>query len=136
MTIQNIALFKGLAAKMDYLNQRQAIVSQNVANADTPGYVPKDLEPVDFRNLLRKSTGENVVRTEATQPGHISDTTNLADPQSGAQKKVYEVAPSGNAVVLEEQMITSSQITLDYNLLSTLLQRNVGLIRTALGVGA
>ena len=40
MTIDNIGLFQALGAKMDYLGQRQRIISQNVANSDTPGYQP------------------------------------------------------------------------------------------------
>ena len=43
MTTQDIGLFKALGAKMDYLGQRQRVIAQNVANADTPNYRPNDL---------------------------------------------------------------------------------------------
>ena len=38
-------------------------------------------------------------------------------------------------VILEEQMVNSTQTTMDYNLMTTLYQKNVGLIRTALDRG-
>ena len=53
MTTQSIALFKAIGAKMEYLSQRQNIISQNIANADTPGYQPKDLKPVDFGQTVK-----------------------------------------------------------------------------------
>ncbi|HOO82875.1 MAG TPA: flagellar basal body protein, partial [Alphaproteobacteria bacterium] len=56
MTTENIALLKALGAKMDFLNQRQRVISQNIANTDTPGYRPKDLKPVDFGNVLQNVT--------------------------------------------------------------------------------
>ncbi len=34
---------------MSYLSQRQEIISSNIANADTPGYLTRDVEmPIDF----------------------------------------------------------------------------------------
>ena len=37
-----------LRERMTWLNQRQDTLSQNVANADTPRYVARDLKPLDF----------------------------------------------------------------------------------------
>lgn len=52
MSIQNVPLFKAIGAKMQYLDKRQAVLSQNIANADTPNYQPKDLTKVDFGRVL------------------------------------------------------------------------------------
>ena len=41
-----------LRERMTWLNQRQDVLSQNVANADTPGYVARDLKPLDFDDML------------------------------------------------------------------------------------
>ena len=49
------------------------------------------------------------------------------------QKMTYEVTPSGNAVVLEEQMIKANENTMDFNLLTNLMRKQSGMIRTALG---
>ena len=50
-------------------SQRQRLIASNIANADTPGYVARDL---DFRQALRDATGAAPVRAlAATQDGHI-----------------------------------------------------------------
>ncbi len=134
MTTQNIGLFKALGAKMDYLSQRQRIISQNVANADTPNYRPQDLKPVDFGAVLKGVSGHKGVRMEATNPMHVGAEGKVADPKSGKQKQVYEVAPDGNSVVMEEQMLNANDTMMQYNLATSLYQKNVRLMKIALGV--
>jgi len=133
MTTQNIGLFKALNAKMHYLDTRQKVLAQNVANADTPGYVPKELSKVDFGSVLEKVTKDRGVRVNPTNPMHMPPENQIDDPKKRAAKLVYEVAPVGNEVSLEEQMIKSSQNTMEYNLMTTLYQKNVNMIKTALG---
>ncbi len=135
MTIENIALFQALGAKMDFLNQRQRVISQNIANTDTPGYRPKDLEKVDFSSVLKNVTksGQKNVHLETTDDGHLPPPSDvhMSDPRK--QKRTYEVAPAGNAVIMEEQLLNSGQTVMDYNLMTNLVQKNIGMIRTALG---
>ena len=133
MTTQNIGLFKAIGAKMNFLDQRQRVIAQNIANADTPTYLPKDLLPVDFGKVLTDVTKQTVVRPETTNPMHMPSPTHIDDPKNKEQKKVYEEAPAGNSVILEEQMVKSARNQMDYNLMTNLYQKNVNLIRTALG---
>jgi len=135
MTTQNLGLFQALNAKMSYLDQRQKVLAQNIANANTPDYKPKDLTRVDFSTVLKEVTDSNVLRPETTNPLHMPSPNDIADPKNRQMKKTYDVVPTGNAVVLEEQMVTSAQTATDYNLMTTLFQKNVSMIRTALGVG-
>ena len=134
MTIDNIGLFQALGAKMDYLGQRQRIISQNVANSDTPGYQPKDLKPVDFSHVLDQVTerGSNV-SLATTNSGHLPPNDAIANPRSGNQDETYEVAPAGNAVIMEEQLINSNRTVMDYNLMTNVMRKNVSLIQTAIG---
>lgn len=38
---------------MSYLSQRQEIIASNIANADTPGYLTRDVEmPIDFSEAI------------------------------------------------------------------------------------
>lgn len=133
MTTQNIGLFKAIGAKMNYLDQRQRVVSQNIANADTPSYQPKDLLPVDFGTVLKKVTSGVSLRPETTNALHMPSPNRIDDPENREQKKVYEEAPVGNSVILEEQMVMSAKTQMDYNLMTNLYQKNVSMIRTALG---
>lgn len=134
MTTQNISLFQAMNAKMNYLSQRQKVISQNIANADTPGYQPKDLEKVDFGRLLTNVTKEKTpsVGMMITDEAHLP-LNNAASTRAQTQKRTYEVAPSGNGVILEEQLMKSNDVQLNYNMMVNLYRSNVDMIRTALG---
>jgi flagellar basal-body rod protein FlgB len=134
MSTENISLFKALGAKMDYLTMRQRVISQNIANADTPGYKPQDLKPVDFGAVLKDVSGSNNVTMVSTNGMHMPSPDEIAQGKAAKKKDPYEVAPAGNAVVIEEQIINSNQSAMDYNLITSLYNKNVRMIKTALGV--
>lgn len=134
MTTQNLGLFQALNARISYLDQRQRVLAQNIANANTPDYKPKDLSKVDFGTVLKGLTDTKTLRPETTNPLHIpSSSHDIADPKTGKMKKTYDVMPTGNAVVLEEQMVNSAQTSTDYGLMTALYQKNVNMVRTAIG---
>lgn len=133
MDIKNIALFQAMGAKMNYLSTRQGVLAQNIANADTPEYRPRDLTKVDFGAVLQEVTGSKKVRMEKTNTGHMTPGGNIDDPKNRKSRITYEVAPGDNAVIIEEQMVKATQTTMDYNLMTNLMRKNVGMIQTALG---
>ncbi len=133
MDIKNIALFQAMGAKMNYLSTRQGVLAQNIANADTPEYRARDLSEVDFGAILTEVTGSKKVRMDRTNAGHMMPGGNINDPRHIKSRMTYEVAPDDNAVIIEEQMVKASQTTMDYNLMTNLIRKNVGMIQTALG---
>lgn len=121
---------------MAYLDKRQEVLAQNIANADTPNYRPKDLTEIDFGRLLDHVSGESKVakvRMSSTNEKHMPAMNELPDPDARKQKITYEVAPAENAVILEEQMVKSGETVMDYTLMTNVYRKNVGMIRTALG---
>ncbi len=133
----DIALFSALNAKIDYLDQRQKLIATNIANADTPNYRPMDMKAVDFGRVLQKVTGDRTnVQMATTQEGHMPAVAEMIDPKSMKMRSVYEVEPSGNAVVLEEQMVNANRTNIDYGLMLNVYRKNVGMLRTAIGAGA
>jgi flagellar basal-body rod protein FlgB len=136
MSGQEIALFKALGAKLDYLGQRHRVIAENIANADTPGYRPHDLKPVDFGAILKGvSEAPGGVTPAQTDAAHIGSPTGEASGGGEAnQKKVYEVAPVGNAVVIEEQLLSAGRNVMDYNLMLNIYQKQIGMMKIALGV--
>ncbi|MEX8519136.1 MAG: flagellar basal body rod protein FlgB [Leptothrix sp. (in: b-proteobacteria)] len=71
--------------------ERQRLIASNIANADTPGYVARDM---DFAAALREATGQ-------TQPAGTVLTTNAAHiaPQTGARTEpnlLYATASQTN----------------------------------------
>ncbi len=135
MDIKNIALFQAMGAKMNYLSTRQGVIAQNIANSDTPEYRARDLTDVDFGAVLKDVTGSKKIRMEQTAAGHIAPGGVMGKEREFKSKMTYEVAPADNAVIIEEQMVKASQTTMDYNLMTNLMRKNIGMIQTALGQG-
>lgn len=133
MSLGDLPLSKAMAAKMNYLDKRQQVLAQNIANADTPGYVSKDLTEVDFGSILKSITGMKKVTLETTKPGHLPNPNATAHTKDKKDRMVYEVAPDKNAVVLEEQMVKAAKTQMDFNLLTNLMSKHSGMYRTALG---
>ena len=61
-----------LRERMTWLNQRQDVLSQNVANADTPGYVARDLKPLDFDEGAERQRKFRRRTLMTTDPRHIA----------------------------------------------------------------
>lgn len=129
MPVTDLPLFSMLKTRMYWLNERQKVLAENVANADTPGFRGRDLKQLDFHEALR-STGE--VKLATTAPGHIGGSTGTSqfpmDNRGG-----FETTPRGNAVVLEDEMMKVAQTQIDYQAATALYSRSLGLIKTALG---
>lgn len=134
--MQDIGLLNAIGAKISYLSKAQEIVSQNIANADTPDYRPQELTPVDFSAFLGRTGNTGTVQLAATNPEHLSPAgTKAGNAKAKDQKMTYEVAPAGNAVILEEQLTKANAIRMDYDLAVNLYNRNINLLRTAIGTG-
>jgi flagellar basal-body rod protein FlgB len=133
MSIQNVPLMRAMASKMIYLDKRQGVIAQNMANADTPGYRPQDLTKVDFGKVLEKVTNTSRVSIQTTNPAHMPHADAVERAKGKSDRMTYEVAPAGNAVIMEEQMIKANQTQMDYNLMAGLLQKQSTMYRLALG---
>ncbi len=100
-----------LAAVLDVRSERHKIISSNIANLDTPGYLPKDLT---FRETLQGVTdngkGANMVVTNAR---HLSE-------RSAAEG---EVVVSGDKVDIDDQMAKMVENQLMYNFSVDLMAR-------------
>lgn len=115
--------------RMDWVAQRQAVLAENIANANTPKYTPSDITA--FKGELNKLLP---VQPVVTQAGHIA--TQVTDPRVTVRtKKTFESSPDGNAVVLDEQMAKLSESKTAYELAAGLFQKQFKFIKTALGKG-
>ena len=132
MNIESIPLFSMLRSRLGYLTQREGLISQNVANADTPGYAPSDLKPFTFAETL-KATAANAGGVEAarTNPAHIAGKIEAKSTWKTMDAPDSEARLDGNQVVLEEQMIKMSDARADYDTAVGLYTQSLGLLRLA-----
>lgn len=126
-----LSLTDVLARRMDWLTSRQTVLTKNIANADTPDYVPRDLKEGSFKRLAERQT--QALRPAATNAGHIQGTTlRDADGRALKQKERYETAPAGNAVIIEEQLVKMTETQTDYRTMTQLYRKHVNMIKLAL----
>jgi flagellar basal-body rod protein FlgB len=108
-----------------FRGQRMEILSQNIANADTPHFKAKDL---DFRQLLASAQDSSLQLTNA---GHTSQTPE--DTRTGVKYRVpYNTSFDGNTVELPVEQAKYGQYAADYQTTLSILENRISGIRKAL----
>ena len=125
-----LSMAKGLAA---HAGQRQSLVSENIANADTRDFKARDLKP--FAEVYAGADGDLGFAAKATRPGHagFGATAGAARPMEVA--KLGADSPNGNNVSLEDQMSRGAQAALHHDMAVTILKKTMDLLRMGIGRG-
>src|SRR3569623_1376271 len=131
MAHADIPLFAMLRSRMGYLSDKQRVISENVANASTPGYKPQDLKPFSFEAHVQAASGPGSMAV--TQPNHM--TPPGAKRGSPAAKPVNtkdsETTMDGNSVVLEEEMMKLTDARMDYDAAVGFYQKSLDILKLA-----
>ena len=133
MELTNLPVFGLIRQRMNWLNQRQEVIAQNVANADTPDYLAQDLKAFDFKNVIRQNRPKTQrVGINITKPTHIhaSRGQNSSSFREIDVRSPYETAPAGNQVILEEQMIKMNETVTNHNLITQIYRKQLAMFRT------
>ena len=131
MDMGQIPLFSLLTQRMQWLSGRQALLSQNVANADTPNYVARDLKPVDFGKIVAEQN--SATSLALTDVRHIPISAQSGTPYQQEDAFGEGGTPTGNIVSLKQEMIKLSDTQIQYQTATNLYQKAVNMFRTALG---
>jgi flagellar basal-body rod protein FlgB len=116
---------------MDWLTRRQEVLAQNVANANTPNYQSRDLEPLDFKKVFENTQAP--LQAAVTNSMHIQPPNEAPKFEAKEVKMPGESKPDGNSVMLEEQMQRIGEVKNNYDLSINILQKNIKMLKTALG---
>jgi flagellar basal-body rod protein FlgB len=131
MTIADLPIMNMLRTRMQWHQERQRLLAENVANADTPNFKPRDLAPLELNDALPRAASVALARTD---PSHLALSSSSGAGQFQLSRDGrYEVRPAGNAVNLEDEMLKVSSNQMDYQAATTLYTRSLGLLKTALG---
>jgi flagellar basal-body rod protein FlgB len=137
MNLDDIPLFSMLKGRLGYLNQRQQVVAQNIANADTPDYSPRDLKGFTFKSHLGAQTaavGTSSIGSIGGSAPHLLKTANpggQAAPFRPVSTPDSETTLDGNQVVLEEQMMKMTDARMNYDAAISFYQKSLTLLRMA-----
>lgn len=134
MAITDLPTLSTLRAKMQWHQERQRVLAENIANSDTPNFRPRDLVEPTFGKNGSPPPGAAMgtlpmARTSATHMAAIGGGPSFPQNRNGG----YETRPAGNAVNLEDQMLKVSQNQMDYAAATSLYSRSLNLLKTAIG---
>jgi len=109
-------LFELASSQARWLELRQSTIATNVANANTPGFKARDVEP--FNKVLDAVP----VRLATTSPAHMQLSPAETDTRPTAKKDSWDVVHSGNSVSLGQEMIKGSDVNRDYSMNSAIVR--------------
>ncbi len=130
MDLANTPFFGLLRSRLDQLSERQQLIAENIANASTPGYRPRDLDTAGFERMLASAAGGRGLTMTRTHAGHMSGNTGSAQVQI-VTRDDSETTIDGNAVVLEEQMARAAETRMAFETGIALYQKGLELVRMA-----
>jgi flagellar basal-body rod protein FlgB len=116
-----VYLFSLASQQRSWLSARQALVAQNVANANTPGFQALDLTP------FTKTLDAGGLQLASTSALHLSATTNGEAQTTQKPGESWETTHSGNSVSLELEMMKAGDIHTGYSLNASIMKAFQGM---------
>jgi flagellar basal-body rod protein FlgB len=130
MSFADLPIFNLLQQKMNWLGNRQDVLSRNIANASTPGYVPQDLRQSDFSAALSAVSRGDL---QTTNSRHLSSRSSAGGMFAAVAAPGSQSSPDGNSVILEEQAMKVAETQMQYAEAAGLYKKMISMWRSALG---
>ncbi|MDO9338015.1 MAG: flagellar basal body rod protein FlgB [Caulobacteraceae bacterium] len=142
MNITDIPLFSMLRSRLGYLSDRQNVIAENIANANTPDFVARDVKPFSFDAHMKSGAGGAgaggqmaLAGPVMTKPNHLAGTPRRTTHDQAFGKAVKsrdsETTLDGNGVVLEDQMMKMTETRMQYDAAIGFYQKSMALLRMA-----
>src|SRR5206468_7012960 len=103
MSINDLPVLAALRTKMQWHQERQRVLSENVSNSDTPNFKPRELVEPKFDSHGARAGSVTQLAMMRTSTGHIGAGAGAAT-FAPDRKGVFQTRPAGNSVNLEDQM--------------------------------
>lgn len=138
MSVTDLPILGMLRTRMQWHQTRQKLLAENVANADLPGFKPRDLASPDLGRSgggLAQPTGATAgAGLAVTNASHIGPSGGPEGPGADPRRvKGFEIRPSGNGVNLEEEMMKAGENQADYQMAASLYQKSLETLKIAIG---
>ncbi|MCU4654308.1 flagellar basal body protein [Roseibacterium sp. SDUM158016] len=124
MSVNGISFFSLASQRLTWLSESQRVVSENVANADTPGFRARTTS--DFSEMV---SGTRYAGLATTDPQHIRGTGASGPVRTFEDPEAWGTTLDGNSVVLEQQAIRASELSGGYQLAATLYRKGHEFLR-------
>ena len=134
MAITDIPILSMLRSRLQWSQERQRVLAQNVSNSDTPNYRARELTALKFEEPGQVTPAAvSTVSLARTENSHIGGLSSSGSSFRTEIKGSYDIRPTGTAVNLEDEMIKVAANQMDYQAATALYTRSLNLIKTALG---
>lgn len=120
----DIGLFRLAEKRLNWVEQRQQVLAQNIANAYTPDFKARDLSPFE------SSLAEQGVAVARTDPAHLEG---LHSAASGKEQPSRGKSPTGNTVSMEQQLGKVADTASTQELVTNLYHKYQGMFKMVLG---
>lgn len=115
---KNTQILSLVSAMADHATRQHAVIADNIANSDTPGYQSRTI--ADFSDIFKKAKAENMSLGTAVARAEIS-----TEPMT--------LTPDGNGVSLDDQMMLSAKAKADHDLALAIYKKNLDLLKMTVG---
>ncbi|MGC9369187.1 MAG: flagellar basal body rod protein FlgB [Paracoccaceae bacterium] len=127
MKLDSLSFFKIASQRMEWLSTRQQVISENIANADTPGYRAREVSA--FSRMVDSSAQSSGAAT--TNARHIGGSERAGNVRVQEDKGAWDQSMDGNTVVLEQQTIKASEVSESYRMAAQLYRKGHELLTLA-----
>ncbi|WP_321340801.1 flagellar basal body rod protein FlgB [Breoghania sp.] len=114
--MEPVYLFSLASQRNEWLSVRQAAISENIANANTPGFKAKDVTP--FTAVFEDVSMPMV----ATHDGHMGGIGATAQSTEVKKEETWQVSYSGNSVSVEQEMVKATEVAEQHALTANILK--------------
>ena len=134
MGISDIPILSMLRTRLSWQQERQQVLAENVANANTAGFRPRDLvQPKFTQTGVAAAAPATTIALARTDSSHIAGAVSGASAFQSEIKGNYEIRPAGNAVSLEDEMMKVAANQMDYQAASALYTHSLNLMKIGMG---
>jgi flagellar basal-body rod protein FlgB len=115
-----------LKTALNGLSQRQQIISQNLANVDTPGYQARE---VNFEDSLKRAMQQEDFSMVTTNPAHLTIQNKVAGTTVEARPG-GSVRTDGNNVDIDVELTDMSETGIQYQAVSQAASQKLLLLKS------
>jgi flagellar basal-body rod protein FlgB len=136
MAINDLPILSALRTKMQWHQERQRVLAENIPHTNTPTITPRARNAPNFDSNATPSAVGGTMGSLAmmrTSSSHIGVSGGAQTFNGDGGNSGFLTRPAGNAVNLEDQMMKVSANQMDYAAATSLYSRSLGLLKTAIG---
>jgi len=124
--LENLTVFDLASTMARHAAIRHSVIAENVANADTPGYRARDVQP--FSAMVNEA-----FPLKGTREGHIGARTGAGGAPVRIAESAVPASPDGNSVNLADQSRRAVEATGQHSLATTVYRKAADILRLGIG---